>query len=96
MRYMANYTCGYSGTDDRHFLIANSEDDVAEYMSEGLYDYAENWVHLAYGWDGYTEEEFEDFFQDCGYNIQEISDEDLEEIEEEYGISDGDWEDITN
>lgn len=96
-RYMATYFCGYSGTEDRHFFIANSEDDVAEYMDEGLYEYAENWTYVAFGWETpYTDEEFEDFFQDCGYNIKEISDEDLEEIEEDYGITDSDWEDITN
>ena len=97
MKYMATYYCGYCGTDERHFLIANSEEDVANYMDEGLYEYAENWTHVAFGWDNhYTDEEFEDFLQDCGYDIQEISDEDLEEIEENYSITDNDWEDITS
>lgn len=97
MKYMATYYCGYCGTDERHFLIANSEEDVANYMDEGLYEYAENWTHVAFGWDNhYTDKEFEDFFQDCGYDIKELSDEELAEIEEEYGIEDNDWEDITN
>lgn len=97
MKYMATYYCGYCGTDERHFLIANSEEDVANYMDEGLYEYAENWTHVAFGWDNhYTDEEFEDFLQDCGYDIKELSDEELAEIEEDYGIEDNDWEDITN
>ena len=97
MKYMATYYCGYSGTDDRHFFIANSENDVAEQMDEGLYDYAENWTHIAFGWDThYTDEEFEDFLQNCGYDIQELSGEELEEVIEDYGIGENDWEDITN
>lgn len=96
MKYMATYYCGYSGTDERHFFIANSEEEVAEYMEEGLYDYAENWTHVAFGWDtSYTDEEFEEFYQDCGFDIQELFGEELEEVIEDYGIGENDWEDLT-
>ena len=95
-RFMATYYCGYSGTDDRHFLIAEDEAQVADYMQDGLYDYAENWAQLEFGWEGpYTEEEFEGFLEDCGYGIVEITDENEEEIFEEYGIDNSDFIDIT-
>lgn len=97
MRFKATYYCGYSGTDDVHYLIADSENDVAVYMDDGLYDYAETWTHLAFGWDNsYTEDEFDEFFGDCGFRIEEITEDELAEFEEDEGISEDDWEDITN
>lgn len=95
-RYMCTYHCGYSGTDDRHFLIATDEEQAAAYMEEGLYDYADGWTHLEFGWEGsYTDEEFEEFLQGCGYDIVEITDENEEEIFDEYGVDESDFEDIT-
>lgn len=95
-KYMATYYCGYCGTDDRHFLIADSEEQVADYMQEGLYDYADGWSYLEFGWEGsYTDEEFDAFLEDCGYDIVEITDKNEEEIFEEYGIDENDFEDIT-
>lgn len=95
-RYMATYYCGYCGTEDRHFFIADNEEQVADYMEEGLYEYAENWTYVAFGWEGpYTDEEFEDYFQDCGYDIKELNDEDFEDVCDEYGVDESDFEDIT-
>ena len=95
-RYMATYYCGYSDTDDRRFLIAENEEHAAAYMEEGLYDYAEGWTHLEFGWkSSYTDEEFDEFLEGCGYDIVEITDENEEEIFDEYGVDESDFEDIT-
>lgn len=95
-RYMGIYYCGYCGTDERHFFIAENKEQVASAMEEGLLEYAEGWVHLEFGWEGsYTDEEFEEFLEDCGFDIVEITDENKEEIFDDYGVDESDFEDIT-
>lgn len=95
-RYMATYHTGYCGTEHRHYIIADSENQVEEYMEDGLLEYAENWTHVAFGWgNSYTDEDFEDYCQNCYYEIKELSDEDFEDVCEEYGVDESDFEDIT-
>lgn len=95
-KYMATYYTGYCGTDERLFIIADNEEQVAAYMEEGLYDYAEGWTHLASGWgESMSDEEFEEFLEDCGYDIVEINEDNIDEIYEDYEIDEDDFEDIT-
>lgn len=95
-KYMAIYYTRYCGTDERHFIIAENEEQVASYMEEGLRDYAEGWTYLASGWGGYlSDEEFEEFLEDCGCQIIEINEDNSDEIYEDYEIDENDFEDIT-
>ena len=95
-KYMATYHTGYCGTAERHFIIADNEKQVVVYMEDGLYDYAESWTHLASGWeDSLSDEEFEEFLEDCGFDIVEINEDNSNEIYENYEIDEDDFEDIT-
>lgn len=50
-------------------------------MKDGLWDYAEEyaWQHFGWGNHDYTEDEFDEYYQDCDYTIEEITDmDDLE------------------
>lgn len=95
-RFMATYKCNFCGTDERHYFIAENEEQVEDYMEEGLIEYAETWTHLRFGWDNeYTEEEFEEWLEKCGYFIEEINEDALEELYEDYNITEDDFEDLT-
>lgn len=42
------------------------------WAKDSLYDYAESMSHAAFGWgEEYTEEEFDDYISDCGFEIEE-------------------------
>lgn len=84
MYFKATYSNGYCGCDITEYFKADSEEEVASYMEEGLYDYAEDYAHAHFGWDNhdYTEDEFDDYYQDCSYNVVEITDMDDLEGEE--------------
>lgn len=47
-------------------------------MLDGIYDYAASNIDVAYT-EGYTDEEFDDFLEDCYIDIEEVTDmDDLE------------------
>ena len=95
MKFKGNYYTDYSGTEETLYFIANSENDVENYMEEGLYDYAEGWTHVAFGWnEEYTDAEFEDYLEDCGYTIEPISEENFDEFCEDEGIDISDFIDL--
>lgn len=81
MYFEGTYTCGYCGCDDTLYFRANSEEEVNTYMLDGIYDYAANNIDVAYT-DGYTDEEFDDFLNDCYIDIEEVTDMDDLEGEE--------------
>lgn len=97
MRFKGIYYCGYCGCDEVLYFIADNESDVLEYMQEGLYDYAEGNTHIVFGWDAeYTDEEFNDFLeQDCGYDVIDIPENNLEEFFDEEGIDESYFIDLT-
>ena len=64
--------------DHTLYFKANSEEEVNDYMLDGIYDYAANNIDVAYT-DSYTDEEFDDFLNDCYIDIEEVTDmDDLE------------------
>ena len=90
--FKAIYTNGYCGCDETRYLIADSEDQAYNYMKDGLQDYGEQWVHVAFGWDGdYTDEEYEDYLCDCGIELIEVDENELDNFEEEEGIDHVEW-----
>lgn len=82
MYFKGTYSNGYCGCDITDYYKANSFEDVECYMEEGLGDYAKTYAHVHFGWDNdYTEDEYDEYFQDCGYDIMEITD--MDELEGE-------------
>lgn len=90
--FKAVYSNGYCGCDEAQYLVADSEDQAYSYMEAGLQDYADQWTHVAFGWDTeYTDEEYEDYFCDCGIELIEVNESDLDTFEEEEGIDHAEW-----
>ena len=94
--FKATYSCGYCGCNEEVFFIANDVALVFDWMREGLYDYAMNYFDACVCLDDDERESnfdvyFEEFLEDCDFDVSEVT---KEEIEEEYG--EVDWEDLTN
>lgn len=81
MYFKATYSNGYCGCDI--YFKADSEEEVTSYMEEGLEDYADEYAYVHFGWGNYdyTEDEYDEYFEDCTYNIKEITD--MNELEGE-------------
>ena len=93
--FKGTYYNGYSGCEESHYFIADNEEQVYEYMDEGLADYAEQYAHLEFGWDSeYTDEEYEQYVSECGIEIVEIDAANLSDFEEEECIEHDEWIDI--
>lgn len=74
-KWIITFSNGYCGCDTEEEFVGTYEEAV-EWANEYLPDYAENMSHAAFGWDEeYTEEEFEDYLEDCGYDIEESEEE---------------------
>lgn len=97
--FMATYFNNYLGCDEERFFIANDRSQVETAMSDNLYDYAINYFDYSTGRieddedNEYADDGWDEYFEDCGYNIEEISPVDIPILEEEYGEID--WEDLT-
>lgn len=90
--FKAIYTNGYCNRDDVQYLVADSKDQIYDYMEAGLRDYADQWTHVAFGCDEeYTNEEYEDYLSDCGIELIEVNENDLDNFEEEEGIDHAEW-----
>lgn len=66
---------GYCGCDQEEEFVGTYEEAEA-WGVENLRDYAESMSHAAFGWDEeYDEAEFEDYCENCSFDIEEWSDE---------------------
>lgn len=75
-KYIITFSNGYCGCDQEEEFEGTYEEAI-NYANEMLRDYAENMSHAAFGWnEEYTEEEFEDYLEYCGYEIEESEEED--------------------
>lgn len=99
MKYVAKFDCGFAGAEDVHFLIADNDEQVQEYMMEGLPEYVSSYSYLAQGYwddedkdeeDWYDSQEYEDFANDCYFDFWEVTEDDVDN----YGVTDNDWVDI--
>ena len=69
---------GYCGCEIEEEFEGTYEKAVA-WANEYLPDYAEQYTHIAFGWDeDYLEEEYHAYLADCGYTIKEREEEDDE------------------
>ena len=66
---------GYCGCDQEEEFFGTYEEAEA-WGAENLRDYAESMSYAAFGWDEeYDEDEFEDYCENCSFDIEEWSDE---------------------
>ena len=74
-KWIITFSNGYCGCDVEEEFIGTYEDAV-DFANDYLPDYAESMSHAAFGWcEEYTEEEYDEYFEDCGYEIKESEEE---------------------
>lgn len=74
-KWIITFENGYCGCDIEEEFVGTYEEAV-EWANESLPEYAETYAYVAFGWDEeYTEEEFDDYLADCGYDIRESEEE---------------------
>ena len=74
-KWIITFSNGYCGCDIEEEFVGTYEEAI-DYANEMLRDYAESMSHAAFGWDEeYTEEEFDEYIEDCDYEIEESEDE---------------------
>ena len=74
-KWTITFSNGYCGCDIEEEFVG-TYDEAVEYAKEYLPEYAESYSYVAFGWDEeYTEEEYDYYFEDCGYNIVESEEE---------------------
>lgn len=75
-KWTITFSNGYCGCNIEEEIFGTCEEAIA-FADEYLPEYAESYAYVAFGWDEeYTEEEFIEYFADCGYTIKESEDED--------------------
>lgn len=96
MKNLYKVTCctPYCGTDTTYWVLADHEGDIPEEdLDDWVHEDAESFEYLATGWDeGFeTEEDREEFYAECGYDISgpyELK----EAVEEGYnGLADAEY-----
>ena len=74
-KWIITFSNGYCGCDIEEEFVGTYEEAI-DYANEMLRDYAESMSHAAFGWnEEYSEEEYDYYINDCGYDIEESEDE---------------------
>ena len=74
-KWTITFSNGYCGCDIEEEFEGTYEEAV-EWANEYLPDYAETYAYVAFGWDEeYTEEEYEEYIEDCSFDIEESEEE---------------------
>lgn len=74
-KWTITFSNGYCGCEIEEEFEGTYEEAV-EYANDYLHEYAETYAYVAFGWDTeYTEDEFDDYLADCGYEIEEREEE---------------------
>lgn len=75
-KWTITFSNGYCGCDIEE-EFEGTYDGAVDFANEYLPDYAEQYAHAAFGWDEeYNEDEFEEYCENCSYEIEEKKDED--------------------
>lgn len=70
-KWTVRFSNGYCGCDIEEEFFG-TYDEAVEFADEYLSEYAGSYAHCAFGWDEeYTEEEYDEYLEDCGYEIEE-------------------------
>lgn len=74
-KWIITFSNGYCGCNEEEEFVGTYEDAV-EFANEHLPDYAEEFIHTAFGWDEeYIEEEYDEYCENCCYDIEESEEE---------------------
>ena len=74
-KWTVRFSNGYCGCDIEEEFVG-TYDDAVEWANEYLFEYAGSYAHCAFGWDEeFTEEEYDEYLEDCGYEIEESEEE---------------------
>ena len=74
-KWIITFSNGYCSCEEEE-EFEGTYDKAVEFANEYLPDYAESYVHAAFGWDvEYTEEEYDEYLEGCSYDIEEGEDE---------------------
>ena len=74
-KWIITFSNGYCGCDIEEEFVGTYEEAI-EFANEYLPDYAEQYAYAVFGWnEEYTEAEFEDYLEYCGYEIEESEEE---------------------
>ena len=75
-KWTITFSNGYCGCDIEEEFEGTYEEAV-DFAIEHLPEYAEDYTHIAFGWnEEYTEEEYEEYLENCSYDIEESEEED--------------------
>lgn len=74
----------YCGCDSEEYYVfpeGTPDSEIDEYIEEGMYDYAEQYDYVARGWgeDWESEEDEEDYYNNCGFDWHEADEEEKED-----------------
>lgn len=76
------FTNGYAGCDESVVMEVRDMEEAQEYASERLYDYGQDYEHVAMGytWDEGWEDDYseEEYYEGCDFEIVEITEEEYE------------------
>lgn len=79
MKYLIRFCNGYCGCDVEEEFEGTYE-EAEDFANDSFNDYAASYDYVAFGWDNeYTEEEYEEYFEGCYYEIEEVKEEEEEE-----------------
>ena len=74
-KWIITFSNGYCGCDIEE-EFEGTYDEAVGFANDYLHEYAESYAYVAFGWDNeYTEEEYDEYFEDCGYEIAESEEE---------------------
>lgn len=75
-KWIITFSNGYCGCDQEEEFVGTYEEAV-EWADETLRDYAESMSHAEFGWDEeINEDKFEEYCENCYYEIEESEEED--------------------
>jgi hypothetical protein len=70
-KWLIRFNNGYCGCEIEEEFEGTYEEAI-KWADEYLPDYAEQYTYVAFGWsEEYTQEEFEEYLEGCGYEIEE-------------------------
>lgn len=75
-KWIITFSNGYCGCEIEEEFVG-TYDEAVDYARECLPDYAENYAQFALGWgEEYSEEDYEEYIENCDYDIEESEEED--------------------
>lgn len=74
-KWIITFSNGYCSCDIKEEFVGTFFEAI-DFAREYLPDYAEQYAHAEFGWgEEYTEEEYEEYFENCDYEIEESEEE---------------------